>query len=297
MGRFIKKFSIPDSKVFIIKELNGPYFDPTFHFHPEYQLFLVLKGRGTRFVGDTMKPFKEGDLVLIGPNLPHVWRNDNSYFNNKDENSTSGIVIYFQEAFLGNAIKSKDEMETVRYLFEKTNRGLEIIGDTKTHISSMMQDLLKLNGFKSLIHLLEIFNVLATSTETQAITNSAYVPTANKALTDRMNNVYEFVMKNFDKDVGLDEISELVNMTPTSFSRYFRTQVNKPFSTFLKEIRITHACKLLQEESLGINQIAYQCGFNTISNFNKQFKEVTGQNPSFYKKRFHKVITNIQESF
>ncbi len=292
MRRCVRKFTIPESKVFMIKKLDEPYFDPNYHFHPEFQLFLVLKGRGTRFIGDTMKPFKEGDLIFTGPDLPHVWRSDNSYFNNEDENATSGIVIYFQETFLGNVIELKEEMEAVRYLFEKTKRGLEINGETKNRVSLMMQDLLELSGFKSIIHLLEILNVLATSSEIDTITNSGYIPSANKASTDRMNSVYEYLMKNFNRKLGLEEIAELVNMTPTSFSRYFRSQVNKSFSDFLKEIRITHACKLLQEENLNINQIAYECGFNTLSNFNKQFKEVTNQNPLLYKRTFHKLTTN-----
>jgi AraC-like DNA-binding protein len=297
MKRFIKKSSIPDSKVFIIKKLVGPYFDPTFHFHPEYQLFLVLKGRGTRFIGDTMKPFKEGDLIFTGPNLPHVWRNDNSYFSKKDQHSTSGIVIYFQENLLGNMIELKDELESIRYLFEKTKRGLEITGKTREAVSLMMQDLLVLKGFKSIIKLLEIFNVIATSSESNTITHNTYVPPTNKASTDRMNIVYEYVMQNFDRKIVLDEISELVNMTPTSFSRYFKTQVNKSFSEFLKKIRISHACKLLQEEKVNINHIAYECGYHTLSNFNKQFKETTNQTPLNYKKNFHKVSIDTYGNF
>lgn len=297
MKRFVKKSSIPDSKVFIIKKLIGPYFDPTFHFHPEYQLFLVLKGRGTRFIGDTMKPFKEGDLIFTGPNLPHVWRNDNSYFSKKDQYSTSGIVIYFQENLLGNMIELKDELESIRYLFEKTKRGLEITGETREAVSLMMQDLLVLKGFKSIIQLLEIFNVIATSSESNPITHYTYVPPTDKASTDRMNIVYEYVMQNFNRKVVLDEISELVNMTPTSFSRYFKSQVNKSFSGFLKEIRISHACKLLQEETVNINHIAYECGYHTLSNFNKQFKEITNETPLIYKKKFHKVSIDTYGNF
>ncbi len=297
MNRFVKKSSIPDSRVFLIKKIIGPYFDPTFHFHPEYQLFLVLKGRGIRFIGDTMKPFKEGDLIFTGPNLPHVWRSDNSYFNKKDPQSTSGIVIYFQENLLGNTIELKDELETIRYLFEKTKRGLEITGKTREAVGLMMQDLLTLKGFKSIIQLLEIFNVIATSSDCNPITHTTYVPPTDKASTDRMNIVYEYVMQNFDKKVVLDEISELVNMTPTSFSRYFKTQVNKSFSNFLKEIRISHACKLLQEEKVNINHIAYECGYHTLSNFNKQFKEITNQTPLNYKKNFHKVSIDTFGNF
>lgn len=297
MKRFVKKSSIPDSKVFVIKKIIGPYFDPTFHFHPEYQLFLVLKGRGTRFIGDTMKPFKEGDLIFTGPNLPHVWRNDNSYFNKKDQYSTSGIVIYFQENLLGNMIELKDELESIRYLFEKTKRGLEITGKTSEAVSLMMQDLMVSKGFKSIIQLLEIFDVIATSSECHPITHNTYVPPTDKASTDRMNIVYEYVMQNFDRKVVLEEISELVNMTPTSFSRYFKSQVNKSFSDFLKEIRIGHACKLLQEEKVNINHIAYECGYHTLSNFNKQFKEITNQTPLNYKRKFHKVSIDTYGNF
>lgn len=297
MKHFVKKSSIPDSKSFIIKKITGPYFDPTFHFHSEYQLFLVLKGRGTRFIGDTMKPFKENDLIFTGPNLPHVWRNDNSYFSKKDQYSTSGIVIYFQEDLLGNMIELKDEMESIRYLFEKTKRGLEITGETMKTVSLMMQNLLVLKGFKSIIQLLEILNVIATSSDSNPITHNTYVPPTDRVSTDRMNIVYEYVMKNFDRKVVLDEISELVNMTPTSFSRYFKTQVNKSFSDFLKEIRISHACKLLQEEKVNINHIAYECGYYTLSNFNKQFKEITNQTPLLYKKNFHKVSIDTYGNF
>lgn len=294
---FVRKSSIPDSKVFLIKKLDEPYFDPTFHFHPEYQLFLVLKGRGMRVIGDTIKPFKEGDLIFTGPNLPHVWRNENRYFEDDSTNQTSGIVIYFQEDFLDNSIRNKEELNIISCLFEKAKRGLEVLGDTREQVSKMMQGLLTMDGFKSIIQLLEIFHTIAISQNIRLLTRLDYVPVAKKISTDRMNIVYEYVMKNYNKKIGLNEVAERVNMTPTSFSRYFKTHVNKSFSDFVKEIRINHACKMLQEEQLNISQIAYECGYNTLSNFNKQFREITSQTPLFYKKTFHDLNIDTYGNF
>lgn len=297
MKHFVRKSSISDSKVFVIKKLVEPYFDPTFHFHPEYQLFLVLKGQGMRFIGDSMKPFKEGDLIFTGPNLPHVWRNDNAYFDQNEQGRTAGIVIYFQENFLGDSIRYKEEMEVISSLFEKAKRGIEVFGKTRDKVSKMMQELLEMKGFKSIIQLLEIFNEIATSAEINPITRYGYNPPVNKISTDRMNIVYEHVMKNFSQQIELKEIAELVNMTPTSFSRYFKTHVNKSFSEFLKEVRINHACKLLQEEKLNINHVALECGYNTLSNFNKQFKEVMEQTPFFYRKVYHTLNVETYGNF
>src|SRR3712207_5365998 len=101
MKPVIQKSAIPESKAFVIKDLIAPYFDPNWHFHPEYQLFVVLEGRGTRFIGDTIKPFKEMDMIFTGPNLPHLWRNDDVYYDKKNNLTTRGIVIYFHGNFLG----------------------------------------------------------------------------------------------------------------------------------------------------------------------------------------------------
>jgi len=286
MTNYVRKYRIHDSKVFEIKKLEAAFFDPAFHFHSEYQLFLVLKGRGTRFVGDSVKPFKEGDLIFTGPNLPHVWKSDTAYFNHKDKRNTSGIVIYFHHNFLGDIIGQKEELEKLHFLLKKAERGLEIFGRTQKHVSGMMKKMLALNGVDSLIQLLSILNTIACSSESRPITQTSYIPLNNQTETDRMNTVYEYVMKNFSKKVSLEEIASLVNMTPTSFSRYFKLRVNKTFSDFLKERRIHHACKLLHEEKININEIAYQCGYNTLSNFNKQFKEVTGENPLSYKNKY-----------
>ena len=297
MKNVIPKPAISDAKVFLVKKLESTYFDPSFHFHPEYQLFLVLKGKGTRFIGDNIKQFEKGDLVFTGPNLPHVWRSDNCYFNKKNNLKTQGIVIYFHDHFLGEPIHQEEELENIRHLLQKSVRGLEINGNTRTKVSKMMIELLELKGIKSIIQLLKILDALANSTECSFITHKHYVPINTEAETNRMNKVYEYVMKNFRQKIWLEEVAAIATMTPTSFSRYFRSRVNKSFSDFLREIRIDYACKLLSEDKMNINQIGYECGFQNLSNFNKQFKTVTCKQPLQYRSECLKVQIDVEGNF
>jgi AraC-like DNA-binding protein len=292
MKRVITKSAIPESKAFVIKKIQAPYFDPTFHLHPEFQLSYVTSGEGTRIVGDNIKSFKAGDMVLTGPNLPHVWRNDNKYFEKDSQLSTTVIVIYFHDHFLGETLHQKEEMENIKKLFQKSERGLEISGATRAIVGNKMRYLLDLEGLDSIIQLLKILDVLAKSEECSFITHNHLSSSNTVAETNRMNKVYGYVMKNFKQKISLDEVAGIVNMTRTSFSRYFKLRVNKSFSDFLKEIRIEYACKLLKEEKMNIDNIGYECGFQTLSNFNKQFKQVVGKQPHCYRSEYLKASIN-----
>jgi AraC-like DNA-binding protein len=294
MKTIVRKSAIPETKAFVIKDLVAPYFDPIWHFHPEYQLFLVLEGRGTQFVGDNIKPFKEGDLVFTGPDLPHLWRNNEAYFDRKNGLSTRGIVIYFQENFLEDSVQQKEEMEKIRHLFALSRRGLEVKGKARRQVSELMVELVGLKGVESIIQLLKILDILAHSPDLHPIAHAGYVNLNKESETDRMNKVYEYVMQNFRQKISLEEVAALTNMSLSSFSRYFKTRVNKSFSDFLTEIRIDYACKLLHEERINISQVGYESGFNTLSNFNKQFKEVTGQTPLLYRKEYLKAAVALE---
>jgi AraC-like DNA-binding protein len=288
MKSIVQKSAIPHSKLLVVKRLEELNFDPSLHLHPEYQLFLVLKGWGTRFIGDNIKPFNPGDLVFTGPNLPHLWRNDPD---TKKSSKTLGIVIYFPQNFLSEIIDSKEEMENIRLLFEKAGRGLEIYGKTNKMVSKMMQELLYAKGVSRLIILLQILNTIADSTDSHPITHVNYIPINNKTESDRMNKIYRYIMKNFRNKISLEVIADLINMTPSSFSRYFKSRVNKSFSDFLKELRIDYARKLLNEDKISINSVSYDSGYTTLSNFNKQFKEVTGKTPLQYRNEYLKIRT------
>lgn len=282
----VQKSRIPEGKAFIIKELIAPFFDINWHFHTEYQLFVVLKGSGTRFIGDHTKSFREGDMVLTGPNLPHLWKNDKAYHDSINGLQTHGIVIYFPDNFLNNSIFNLEEFEGIAKMLLLSERGIEVSGETNLKIKKMMQELLLLKGASSLIHLLNILNLMVDSPDCKLIADVGYINTNKESEKDRMGQVYEYVMQNFQGKVTLEEAAQISNLSVSAFSRYFKSRVNKPFTDFLTEVRISHACKLLHENELNISEISYECGFFTLSNFNKLFKERMKKTPNEYRKEF-----------
>lgn len=284
MKTALHKSSIPDSKIFVVRELHDKHFDPVWHAHSEYQLFYVMEGTGTRFIGDSIKSFGAGELVFTGPNLPHLWRSEEAYFDRNNALQTRGIVIYLNEHFLGEDILEKEEFVLLKKLFNKSMRGLEFYGNKKIAVIQMMQELCGLHGIESFIHLLRLLTILAGCKEYSYISPLTYENPLKQRETDRMNIVYEYIFKNYLKKVTLEDVASLLHLTPTSFSRYFSMLNNKTFSRFLSEIRIKHACKMLLETEASVSNICYDSGFNTLSNFNNQFKDVMSKTPLAYKK-------------
>ncbi|MBN3582020.1 AraC family transcriptional regulator [Algoriphagus aestuarii] len=282
----LKKSRIPDTKVFLARELIAPFFDKFWHFHPEYQLVVILKGRGTRYIGDHIKPFKEGDMVMTGPNLPHVWRSDNAYFDPANDLETHLIVVYFPEDFLGEHIFEKEEFEDIGRLMKLSARGVEVSGNTNKEVTQMMKELVKLEGSTQLIQLLQILNYLSHSKEIKPITKAEYINLNKESEKDRMGEVYEYVMKNYKEKILLEDVASLANLSVSAFSRFFKSRANKSFSDFISDVRISHACKLLHEEDINISEVCYESGFNTLSNFNKQFKDRIGKTPLNYRKDY-----------
>lgn len=286
----IKKFAIPESRVFVIRDLQEPHFDPNWHFHPEYQLFVVLEGHGTRFVGDTIKAFREGDLLLTGPNLPHLWRCHESYFDRESGLSTRGIVIYFHEDFLGDNVLEKEEFVALKQLFERAHRGIDFYGQTRTQVKEWMQRLVTMEGLESVVQFLKILHTLATTKEFKYVASAPSNFSLKESDGDRMNKVHHYVMDHFKQKITLEEAASLANLSPVAFSRYFKTRANKTFSAFVSEVRIGRACHMLMEDDLSVAAVGFECGFKTLSNFNRQFKEITGMTPGEYRREYTKVI-------
>lgn len=268
---------------YTIRELREKHFDPNWHFHPHYQLFVVLKGTGTRFIGDNIKHFEAGDMVFLAPNLPHLWRSDECYFQENSDLSTHGIVVYFTDDFLGKDFFEKYEMIKLKNLFAETTRGLEIEGNLRENIFEIMKQLSHLQGFEGILKLLEMLNLLANSTEHTPISSIGYSNPYKTSETERMRKVHEYVMQNYRSSLRLDEVASLAGMATAAFCRYFKARTNKTFSDFVSGLRVGYACKLLMENKLNVTQVCYESGFNTLSNFNKQFKDLQGKTPSEYR--------------
>jgi len=282
----VQKTRIPASRIFAVRKLSDKHFDTTWHAHSEYQLFLVIEGSGTKFIGNTMKSFANGDLTFIGPNIPHLWRSEDCYFDPQSNKSSIGLVIYLNGSALEKFIE-KEEFNQLKTLLGKVRRGMEVHGATADEIIELMQDLLHMHGMESVIQLLKILEVLAKSNEYSLLHYGEILDEPKEVETNRISIVYNYAFSHFRKQITLDEVAALLSMTSTSFSRYFTAKTSKTFSYFIAELRIGHACKLLSNaENMSISQICYDSGFNTLSNFNKQFKTFVGMTPKEYRQKF-----------
>jgi len=274
---------------FLVKKLQEPFFDPNWHFHPHYQLFTVIKGTGTRFIGDDIRHFEEGDTVFLGPNMPHLWRSDRNYFEKESLLKTEGIVVYFKEDFLGNDFFEKPEMFDIKSFLKNSERGLDLTGTLGEEMVRDLKELLGLTGFEGISKLLNILHKLSVTNDYQYISSSNYTNTHKISETERMRIVHEYVLKHFKENINLSTVASLSNMTEAAFCRYFKSRTNKTFSDFVKEIRIGNACKILQDENKSISQTCYESGYNTVSNFNNQFKSLKGVSPLQYQKLYRRT--------
>jgi AraC-like DNA-binding protein len=280
----LEKLTLQPKYSFILQKDVYPYYPTPWHYHPEYELVLVVKSSGQRTVGDHTERFEDGDLVFLGPNLPHAYKNDPVYYLGDKSLTAEAIVIHFREEFLGKEFFNLPEMVGINQLFDKAKFGLKILGDTRKRVADMMQEMLNLDGYQRITRLLHILELLSLSEAHQLLVSPGFVEQYVAAGTDPITKVHEFIITNFRKDISLGDVAEVANMSIPSFCRSFKACTRKSFSHYLNEVRIGYACKLLLEDKFNISRICYESGFNNISNFNLQFKKITGIPPLQYKK-------------
>lgn len=270
---------------FVLQKDVYPYYPTPWHYHPEYELVLVIKSSGKRTVGDHEEPFTDGDLVLLGPNLPHAFQNDPEYYRGDPSLTAEAIVIHFTEDFLGGAFFRLPEMVRVNQLFLQAGFGLKVMGRTREKVADIMQEMLGWSGHRRIIGLLTILEILSLSEELRPLASSGFVQQHDVWGDDRITKVHTYIMKNFGRDISLADVAEVANMSIPAFCRFFKACTRKAFSVYLNETRVGYACKLLLEEKFSISQICYVSGFNNMSNFYRQFKKVTGKSPLQYQQR------------
>jgi AraC-like DNA-binding protein len=263
-----------------------PHVNNRWHYHSEVELIHFEKGEGTQFIGDSIERFKPGDVVLVGANLPHYWRFDDAYFNEENPATADIRVAHFSENFWGDNFLSLPENVNIKGILEKGRRGLYIPGETGVAVSEILQQLLEADGCLRLILLLKALSLIANSKEVTTLSSLGFKPELMDNEKDRINDIYEYSLKNFKGKIQLEEIASIANISPNSFCRYFKSRTRKTYSQFLIELRVGHACKLLIENNLSIKQLCYESGFNNFTSFHKYFKQITGKSPLSYQKEF-----------
>lgn len=280
----LEKIRINEEMSFRVQHGKDPYFYIPWHFHPEYELILILESTGTRFVGDHVGSFSAGDLVFLASNLPHVWQNDKKYLEENSNLSAHCMTIHFLDVFWEKEFTRLPEMQKLRAFFKKSRQGIAFHGKTREKLIKKMHQIDKAKGGKRLIEFIALLDIMANAEEIELLSSLGFIESYSQEDGERMNDIYKYIMNNFTSKIDLDEVAAAAHMSPTGFCRYFKKRTNKTFTKFLNEIRIGYACKLLIQGEYNIIRICYEAGFNNLSNFNEQFKKITGYTPSKYVK-------------
>ena len=255
------------------KSDNDRYF---WHYHPEYEIVFVRKGSGKLHIGEHLKNYEEGELVFIGPDLPHTG------FGYGVIGEHEEIVVQLRKDFLGEEFMQKPELLHIRELFERAKQGLSFQGKARKIVSSKLQKMLSLSHFERLVELLNILHTLATTTEFSVLNTADKRFDFSHKDENRINRVYEYVEQNYQKSIDIQAVADLANLTVPSFCRYFKKITHITYTDFVNEYRINQACRLLFENK-PIADICFEVGFNNISHFNKTFKQLKGVSPREYK--------------
>jgi AraC-like DNA-binding protein len=258
-----------------------------YHFHPEYEIVCVLNGSGTRHIGNSFSRYESGDLVFIGPNLPHDGFGLNAHGLHEE------IVIQIREEVFQQSIVNRPEMATIIPLLERVKHGICFTGSTKDKITRRLKRMVKLSQFERFIELLNILHMMAVSTEYQLLNEDIRISPAITKKNIRLQNIFNYVEQHFSEEMEIRKVASIANLSVPSFCNYFRKIMNTTFTEFLNQYRIQRACLLLQEEKT-IYETCFESGFNNVAYFNKVFKQITKKTPSEFKRE--KISVDVAKS-
>lgn len=277
----IKKNEVNSSLTQLILDL--PEFEPYWHFHPEFELTFIISGSGKRIVGDSVEPFQEGDLVLLGSDLPHTWNSGN---NNNTNESCKAVVFQFSHKILSDMINEFPEFEGIRRLLNMAHRGISFHGEQALETGNKLLKLSKSNGLEKLTRFWLILDDLSQSTNYRLLASANYVPSLNKYNVERINTVFTYVSAHFAEDIPLQKVADIVHMTLTSFCRFFKLITGETFTEYLNNFRISRACVMLTSQpDKSVLQVAFDSGFRSSTHFNRMFHTKKGCSPSGFRKQ------------
>lgn len=273
---------------FLLRKFDKLAFNAPYHFHPEYELTCILQGTGKRFVGSHMEDFEAGDLVLLGPNLPHCWKLETE---GGKQDEASAIVIQFNANFLGDDFFGKPELQHIKKLLKKSSSGMSFHSGTQ---AAVLQGLVNLsrdtNNFRLLMGLLEMLQRLASSAEYKLLDQNRVVAEPTLAEQERINPVFAYLVENFRQHVSLETAAGIANMTTNAFCKYFKKITRKTFMETIIEYRLNYAIQQLVQTDKPISDISFDSGFGDVSHFYKMFKVKMHVSPLNYRKKFMRSL-------
>lgn len=252
------------------------------HLHPEYEIVLNITGNGTRVAGDSVEIFDRYDLVMYGPDLKHFWN-----FHKQDENDTGrhAIMLHFRRDSFGDALLSQFELADLNRLLRESVRGIAFPPETGEAAEESMRRLISETGIRKMVSLFRLLDTLCTAPRQKILSGES--PEGAGSMADaRLTEVCSFVRDNFYRAIPVKEVAAVARMSPHSFSRFFSRSTGSGFVDYVNQVRTNKACYLLRETEHQINEIVFECGFATVSNFNKQFRKHAGMSARDYRAQY-----------
>ena len=277
----IERVSPGGAASFICRRRTDPRFGFYWHVHPEIELTLIVRSRGRRFVGDSIEPYEEGDLVLLGPNLPHTWDSDP-----RRKGPHEAVFCQFSASFLGPEFLRAPEMAGARRLLDRAAQGLRFTGRVQKAVARRMDGMERLQGLARLAALLEVLHLLAGSRDARPLSSREFAPPARRADADRIDRVCRFLNERCTGRISLAEAAAAAHLSVPAFSRFFRRRTGRTLVAYLNELRTGLASRELIESDRPISDLAFDSGFNNLSNFNRKFLQLKGMSPREFRRQF-----------
>lgn len=275
-------------KSFIVHTEIDPF--TTWHHHPEYELVYIMNGKGRRLVGDHVARFDREDLILLGPYLPHQWICDSISDDELNTINNQALVIQFTDNFMGNTFFELPETSGLKKLLGKSSRGIEFFGKTKSQIISILRSMNDMSDSKRFYALLRIYEVIESSADYNYLASPNSINNFSSKENEPMQLAMKYIFQNFQNKIQIEELLEVTSKSYAAFYPAFKKTFLMSFTDYLLNVRVGYACKLLSDGTLNINEIAYDSGFENISNFNRQFKRIKKLTPRDFQKQYNHNI-------
>ncbi len=277
-------FRIPKNsqQSFRVQVDQDSFFYDRLHYHSEWQITSIEKGRGTLFVGDGIHRFQEGDVFIIGSNLPHLLKSDSIYYQ-KDSPGTYAISLFFDQNSFGTGFFDLPELAKVNSFLQEASHGIRFIYPEKKNLQVLIHSILKKEPFSRFQLMIDILGKLASWSSKEQLSISSFTEAQKEIDGHRLNEVFQYTLNQYTQNITLDQIAQVANLSIPAFCRYFKLHTRKSYIRFLNEIRVNAACKLLKESDHTISYICFNTGFQNLSNFNRQFKKIMDFTPSKYR--------------
>lgn len=284
---FAKILNDINHQTFSIKQFSNSNFSTEFHFHHECQINLVLESTGKRIVGDSIDGYEIDEITFLGSDLPHVWHTHADALGPKG--SARSITLFFDPDKLISAMKHFVDPERLVSFLQISRRGLVFKKEVTKQLKPLISAISQSEGFKQVALFLTLMDIMIHTKEYVILSSAGFQANYSANDPEKMDNIIRFMFENYHREISLDEISVIANMTKQAFCRYFKNRTQKSFIQFLNEIRISYSCQMINQGDELIGNIAYSCGFSSLSNFNKTFKSIKKITPSQYKNRLSAI--------